>query len=312
MVPWIVAAEGPTINEISRRFGLSRHELSSDLDVIFMVGVHPFTPDELIEVVVEDDRVWIRYADVFARPLRLTPAEGLAVLGAGASLLAVPGADPDGPLARGLAKLARVVGADDGLEVSLGTVATATLELLRQATRQHRSVELAYYSFGRDERTRRTVDPWRVFADAGQWYVVGHCHEAGGERVFRVDRIEEAVAGDHTFEPPPDTAPPDGRERPLFEAGPDQPRVTLDLAPAARWVAAQYPMEEVTEQGKGHLRVTLAVGARPWLERLLLRLGPEATLIDVPETVGGPALRRDAARRVLARYGRRGGPEGVG
>ena len=46
--------------------------------VLFLVGVYPHTPDQLIEVVIEDDRVWIHYADWFARPLRLTPPEALA------------------------------------------------------------------------------------------------------------------------------------------------------------------------------------------------------------------------------------------
>ena len=40
-------------------------------------------------------------------PLRLTPDEGLALLAKARTLLAVPGTDPSGPLARGLAKLAQ-------------------------------------------------------------------------------------------------------------------------------------------------------------------------------------------------------------
>jgi hypothetical protein len=48
--------------------------------------------------------------------------------------------------------------------------------------------------------------------------------------------------------------------------------------------------------------VTLAVSARPWLERLLLRLGPDATVADADAELArcGP----DAAARVLARYRR--------
>ncbi|MEZ5262215.1 MAG: hypothetical protein R2755_10685 [Acidimicrobiales bacterium] len=38
--------EGPTIAEICARFGLTRSELLADLDVVFMVGLYPFTPDE--------------------------------------------------------------------------------------------------------------------------------------------------------------------------------------------------------------------------------------------------------------------------
>jgi hypothetical protein len=49
--------------------------------------------------------------------------------------------------------------------------------------------------------------------------------------------------------------------------------------------------------------VTLAVVSPLWAERLLLRLGPEATVVaaDPPLGPGDPAPA--AARRVLARYG---------
>ena len=73
----------------------------------------------------------------------------------------------------------------------------------------------------------------------------------------------------------------------------------LDLAPRARWVAEQYPMESVQEKGKGRLRVTFVVSETAWLERLLLRLGPDATVVSGAEGIG-----RAAAERVLACYGR--------
>ena len=88
LVPWVVAHDGPTIAEVCQRFGLTEDELISELDLVWCCGVHPFTPDSLIEVSTEDGRVWINYADWFDRPLRLTPEEGLALVAAGAALLA--------------------------------------------------------------------------------------------------------------------------------------------------------------------------------------------------------------------------------
>jgi proteasome accessory factor C len=73
IVPWIAANDGPTLDEISARFGVPRRKLAEDLEVLMFVGVPPYTPDAMIEVSIEGDRVWLRFADVFARPLRLTP-----------------------------------------------------------------------------------------------------------------------------------------------------------------------------------------------------------------------------------------------
>jgi proteasome accessory factor C len=295
VVPWVAAHDGPAVEEVCRRFGVSEADLVADLRLLFMCGVHPFTPDALIEVDIADGRVWIRFADWFRRPLRLTPPEGLALMSAGATLLRMPGADPEGALARALAKLATVlgIGAEDAVEVELGPVPAGVLATVRDATESHRPVELDYYSFGRDRRGRRVVEPWRVFNTQGNWYLRGWCRQAGGERLFRMDRVAGAVALDDTFDPPQAAR----AGAPVWDADDADPTVVLDLTPAGRWVAGAYPEEGVEERPGGRLRVRLRVGERAWLERLLLRAGPDAAVVEGDPTIG-PA----AAARLLARY----------
>lgn len=294
IVPWIAAHDGPPIAEICRRFGVTERELLGDLDLLFLCGVYPFTPDVLIEVDIADGRVWIRFADYFRRPLRLTPPEGLALMGAGVALLGVPGADPDGALARALAKLETVlgVGAGDAVGVELAPVTPGVLAVVQEAAARHQRVELDYYSFGRDDRGTRTVEPWRVFNTQGQWYLAGWCQQAEAERLFRVDRISGATVLDETFVPPADSPAPA-----VFHRSETDPVVVLDLATGARWIAEQYPNEGVVEQPDGQLRVKLRVSERAWLERLLLRAGPDATVV-----VGDPGVAERAAARVLERY----------
>jgi proteasome accessory factor C len=165
LVPWVVANDGPTLAEVCERFDVSEEDLLEELNTVFLCGVHPFTPDVLMEVDIADGRVWIQLADYFERPLRLTPEEGLALVASGAALQAVPGADPGGPLARALDKVAAVLGIDasGALEVVLGTVPEDVLAVLREGMATTRQVEIDYYTYGRDERTVRAVEPW----DAG-------------------------------------------------------------------------------------------------------------------------------------------------
>jgi proteasome accessory factor C len=282
------------VAEVCQRFGVSEQDLLDDLDLLFLCGVYPFTPDSLIEVDVADGRVWIRFADYFRRPLRLTAPEGLALLGAGSALVAVPGADTDGALARALDKLASVLGvdADDSVAVELGPAPPEVLALLQRATAERRQLVLDYYSFGRDSLGTRLVEPWQVFNARGQWYLSGFSRDSGGERLFRVDRIRHATIGDESFEPP--SVLPDRR---TFHAAAAGETIVLDLAPGARWIAEQYPHLGVAEQPDGSLRVTLPVSERAWLERLLLRAGPTARVIDGDQTVAATA-----AGRILARY----------
>lgn len=297
MVPWIAAQDGPTVTEVCERFGLSEKQLAADLEVMWLVGLPPYTPDALIDVVQEGDRVWIHFADVFDAPQRLTPDQAVALLTAGASVLALPGTDAEGPLGRGVAKLAAVLGvdADQVLDVDLGLGGAEVLDVLRAGVAERRRVHLDYYSYGRDARTERDVDPYLVHAEDGSLYLLGHCHLAGGERRFRVDRIAGATLLDDRFEPP-DVAAPAG----VFQPDADDPRVVLELEPEASWVAEAYPVEDVEAQPDGRMRVRLAVAAEAWFERLLVGLGPQARVVEAPPSLVDAGRR--ASQRILDRY----------
>jgi proteasome accessory factor C len=299
LLPWVALHNGPTVEEVCARFELDPDELLSDVALVTMVGVPPYSPGDLFDVVVEEGRVWVHLSPSFDRSLRLTPEEALALVAAGASVLAVPGADVSGPLARGLDKLATTLGIDpeDAFDIDLGRAAPGVLAAVQQATEEHRRLRLSYYTHSRDQHTEREVDPYRVHAEQGRWYVVGFDHMRAEVRLFRVDRVLAATVLDESFEPPHELPEPE-----LFEAGADDPRVVLDLSPEAEWVVESYAVDDVATTEEGRLRVTLPVSGRSWLERLLLQLGPRARLVEVR---GDPALAAsgpEAARRVLSRY----------
>jgi len=297
LVPWILAHPGTTIPELARRFEVDVEELEHDLELLPLCGLPPYTADRLIDVwVAEDGAVSIRLAEYFERPLRLTPAEGLALLAAGRALLAVPGADAAGPLATALQKLETALGATGTVAVDVGDA--GSLAALQEAVAEHAQVEIDYYSFARDEMTTRVVDPWRVFHAFGAWYLAGHCHQAGGERMFRVDRVRALRRTGERVDAPP-AADVDEVGEIVYQPAPSDLRVRLVLEPHVAWVAESYPTEGVKARAGGRIEVVLAVSAPAFLERLLLTLGPSATVLDPPEAA---VLRAAAARRVLQRY----------
>jgi len=207
----------------------------------------------------------------------------------------VPGADENGSLASALAKLAGVLGGGDGMAVELG--AARYLDPLRAAASASERVEIDYYTFGRDEVTTRRIDPRAVFAAAGQWYVDAYCHRAEDDRLFRVDRVRGVRPTGEHFDTAAAAAVTEGG---LFHPRPSDRRVTLLLGADARWVPESYPVESVEETPDGRLRVVLVANERAWLERLLLRLGPSAEVLEPAEV---RAEAEEAARRLLVRYG---------
>lgn len=297
IVPWIAAHDGPSLEEVCRRFGVTEKDLLADLNLLFMCGVYPFTPDVLIDVNIADGRVWISMADYFRRPLRLNPQEALALVAAGRTFLAFPDVGSGGPLATALEKLDTVLGlaSADALDVELAEVDADLLATLRAAAEHHEKVRIDYYSYGRDEHSSRVVHPWKVFNQGGEWYLEAWCENVRAERNFRLDRIERLQPTGDRFEPP---ARRPGRVKPaVYHPDPEDPVWVLDLDPPARWIAEQYPNESVEERAGGVLRVRLRVSRRAWLERLLLRAGPNGRVVE-----GDPSLGAAAADRLLARY----------
>jgi proteasome accessory factor C len=240
--------------------------------------------------------VSIRLAEYFERPLRLTPAEGVALVAAARALLAVPGSDRSGPLATALAKLEEAVGSTGGLAVQVD--AADHLDRLREAAANGDQIEIEYYSSARDEMTTRVVDPIRVFHALGAWYLGAWCHRAQGERLFRIDRVRAVRPTGERVEVR-EGASAGGDADLVYRPAPDDLRVRLRLAPEAAWVAESIPVEERTARARGRIDVVIAVSGRAFLERLLLSLGPAAQVLGPPEA---EAIRAEAARRVLACY----------
>ena len=133
---------------------------------------------------------------------------------------------------------------------------------------------------GRPDATssrRARIDPEVVFFATGEWYVGAYCHRARDERMFRVDRIRAMRADRRDVRARRDRVREASSHRRRLQPTARRPAGhARACARSAAWVAEAYPTESVTERADGSLEIVLAVSEPAWLERLLLRLGPEA------------------------------------
>jgi predicted DNA-binding transcriptional regulator YafY len=79
---------------------------------------------------------------------------------------------------------------DGGAAIAAVVPDVAALPVLREAVVSATSVRFVYRDIG------RRVDPWGVLLRSGFWYLVGHDHERGARRTFRIDRIQGGVVLD--------------------------------------------------------------------------------------------------------------------
>ncbi len=294
LVGWLAQVGEAPIADAARRFGMSEKELVAELELAACCGIPPYTPDTLMEIEVSEHSVRAFLPAEYARPRRLTPAEGFAVAASARLLLTVPGSD-DGALRRALAKLDAALGSRE--VVGLDVDAPAHLAAVRDAAEAGQALEIDYHSASRDELTTRVVEPVQVATIDGHWYLDAYCHRAGDMRRFRVDRVGAV----RPLERSP--GPAVTRPRPLeemFVPGPGAVEVHLQLGSGAQWVPESVPVRAVRRADDGTVTdVVLDVSGMAWFERLLLQLGPAVRVVSPPELTG---LAADAARRVLARY----------
>ena len=310
VLAWLAQVGEAPIEEAAARFDLTPEALVTELEMAACCGVPPYTPDQLMEIIVTDTTVSARMGTSMARPRRLSPSEGFALATSARGLLAVSGSDDGGALSRALVKLERALGGDS-VDVELDT--PAFLPQVREAVEANGRLSVSYYSASTDRVTDRVIAPIRVFASQGHWYTDAWCSAAGDVRRFRVDRINSAavVEGlDSLSDAPPagsdgvgaverDTGvgSPGGLEP--FIPGPDGRRVRLSLDPSTAWLVESIPSAGEPENVDGRIELEVVVGGEAWLERLLLRLGPEARVLEPPEF---RSLGAEAAARILLRY----------
>jgi predicted DNA-binding transcriptional regulator YafY len=294
VVGWLAQVGEASIADVARRFDMGEAELIRELELAACCGVPPYTPDTLMEIEESDTSVRAVLPAEFARPRRLTAAEGFAVAASARLILAVPGPD-DGALRRALAKLDGALGSREAMGVEVD--APQFLSAVRQASATGQQLEIDYHSGSRDEATTRVIDPTQVVTVDGHWYLDAYCHRAGDMRRFRVDRIRavaptnnDDVATSHELRPAEDT----------FLPGPGAVEVHLRLGRGAQWVAESVPLRAIGRSPDGAVTdVVLAVAGMAWFERLLLQLGTEAQVLDPPDLTD---LGARAARRVLRLY----------
>jgi len=311
LVPYLNVRGPVPLQEAARDLGVTPRQLLSDLKVLLMCGLPGGYPDDLIDVDLDalqdpdgDGVIRVSNADYLARPMRLTPTEASAVIVALRALRNGAGAETREIVDRALAKLeaAAAEGSDvpridpgqDAADTDQALLATR----LQEAADRRRQVLLTYYVPSRDEESERRVDPRGVVTANGFSYLDAWCHSAEAPRLFRLDRISRAEVLDDPIRTEPE-APRDLADG-LFARSEETTRVTLRLAPQARWVVEYYPVEDVRTLVDGSTEVDLLVADRRWLDRLLLRLAPYASIVRPAEFTDSFTAAAQAALRLYS------------
>lgn len=300
LVPWLIARPGISWAEAAAHFEVTEDTLLADLGLLTCSGPGTYH-GELVDIAYDEGTITVQDPQSLTRPLRLTTEEAAALL-VGLRLLAqVPGGHDPALVDRVAATLENAAGSAAAgvaaVSVALELPAEpAIVAQVRRAVEERRVVRIRYAGAAADQESTREVDPIALLSVNGRPYLSGWCRSAQALRTFRLDRVRSATVLDQPAAVPDQAGGPD-----LGVGGlrPQGPPVTLELAPGARWVADEYPIDAVQDLDDGWIRVTLPVSDPRWITRLLLRLGGSARVVAPPEIAAG--VEREA-RLALAWY----------
>ncbi len=163
------------------------------------------------------------------------------------------------------------------------------LTTLSLASSQARQINLRYASG--DGETSRLFDPYAVLFHQERWYTVGYCHLRAGLRVFRLDRVREAVLTDGRFTLPPAF---DSFTYMLnsFEAIPDEWEIDVLLATSLEDARERIPRSLATlVQAGDQVRLRASIRDLNDMALTIIRLG-------CPFSVLQPSELRAELRRI--------------
>ena len=306
IVPAARRRPGIHVDELARELGLPPDELMEDIDLLGFVGRPPFSPDDLIDISVDErGRVSVMLDQSFSRPPQLTPLEALALAAA-----AQETAPADPAVVSALRKLTDKLPAKAReLYAALARrVAAATppprgtddlLARLRSAAERRRELTLEYDKEGRGEAEPRTVHPRAVVEHRGRWYVYAYDPVRSADRTFRLDRVSGVRETGASFA---DRGPVDPalfqRAALFFPTGAERP-VTVRFSPAAAgWALSRYG-DRARRLAGGGVEVAIETAGTQYAVSLVLSFAGAAEIVEPPEA-------RDAVRveaeRALEHY----------
>jgi len=309
---------GMNEDAFARRFYADRSELES-------LGIQ-LTVERPIDGIAEQENYSLRPENFHLPPIAFSDDE-LASLQTALSLLDGEFAYAE-PLRLALQQITwgrpSPLHTPDQGRVALGVTGSAgghdlsqRLAKIETAIFRHKTITFDYYTMERDETGARKVDPYHLLFQGGQFYLLGHSHERGALRVFRLSRIRGKVAyatkAEHDFRKPTDFDPRVYANRAEWQYGDTIGTAEIWISGRIAWQVERHfgrygevrPADEDGGGPGGAIVFSTPYAAERQLAAWVLRLGEHAHVL------GPPTLRDVLDERIelLASRHENGGPK---
>ncbi|CAN2198928.1 COG2378 Predicted transcriptional regulator [Candidatus Nanopelagicaceae bacterium] len=189
LVPFLYKNQGISIESLAQEFDVSREEILSDLNTLWMCGESRF---DLIELEFDSGYVYIRNAEAINLVRSLSTQEMISIF-FGLDLLEEELGDQRPDLKIEIASLKSQINPELSSKVSANPAVSASLlESIDKAISTRSMLEIQYHSIAEDLFSTRVVSPIEKIRRDGQDFLIAFCTAADSLRTFRLDRIRRA------------------------------------------------------------------------------------------------------------------------
>jgi predicted DNA-binding transcriptional regulator YafY len=155
---------------------------------------------------------------------------------------------------------------------------------INDAVIHSRSINIIYFALSKKSRTKRAVDPYRIWFINGTFYLVGYCHLRREVRTFALDRIRNIESTDNRF-----IIPDDFDFNDFMKGGfgaycggiPEKVRITF-ASEIAGYIEEKiwHESQKITRTMDGSIVFEATVAVNEELENWVLSWGAKARVLD--------------------------------
>lgn len=167
-----------------------------------------------------------------------------------------------------------------------------------QATLSQQTIRTVYYSQGRNEESKRDIDPYYLVPRDYRFYVIGYCHSAKDIRTFRISRFRDVEILEQSFDKEDFNLKTYMKNTWSIERGGQQIKFKVRFHPdSARYVKEEelFMKPKLTPQKDGSLLFEVTVNHDREFLNWLSQYGPDAEILE-------PVSYRNVMREKLERW----------
>jgi predicted DNA-binding transcriptional regulator YafY len=158
-----------------------------------------------------------------------------------------------------------------------------TLTQIQNALAQRRALALDYCASGRDETTRREVEPLGLIYYGDHWHLIAYCRLRRDYRDFRTDRIVRLAANGTNFQPHPNFSVREYINSWREKAPSIKVKVKFSARAAERARRSCFAGTLEERRIAGGVEMTFPVCGLEWISTWLVSFGTEAEVLAPPE-----------------------------